>query len=367
MQKMKNYDLKGIQFHNQRERESRTNSDIDPAKTKLNYDLVNPVHIDYKEKVKSIIEEQKTSERKVRKDAVLVNELLITSDQEFFESLSLEEQKRFFKESFELFSERYGRQNIAYAMVHLDEKTPHFHLGVVPMRDGKLQGKNVFNRQELLWIQNEFPKQMQQLGFDLQRGEENSSREHLTVQRFKAETIKEQIQELEENKTELEEDLNTTVNRLEALKGSLEALETHSKDIDAIVGKKSFMRQDVLLKVDDFESLRNYAKKLPAVMLDNTKLSQERNRFEEKNELLKKQVLKLGKENDSLIKENKNLKKELSISQQLYKFAKEFLKRNKIFEKFVQYLQNIDSKEKEVRKNEQQQQTKKRNEIENER
>ena len=29
MQKMKSPDLKGIQFHNQRERESRTNDDID--------------------------------------------------------------------------------------------------------------------------------------------------------------------------------------------------------------------------------------------------------------------------------------------------------------------------------------------------
>ncbi len=34
------------------------------------------------------------------------------------------------------------------------------HLGVVPMRDGKLQGKNVFNRQELLWLQDKFPEHM---------------------------------------------------------------------------------------------------------------------------------------------------------------------------------------------------------------
>src|SRR5699024_4710502 len=34
------------------------------------------------------------------------------------------------------------------------------HLGVVPMRDGKLQGKNVFNRQELLWLQDKFTEHM---------------------------------------------------------------------------------------------------------------------------------------------------------------------------------------------------------------
>src|SRR5699024_12763407 len=103
---------------------------------------------DYNERVKEIIESQKTGTRKTRKDAVLVNELLVTSDRDFFERLDPGEQKRFFEESYKLFSERYGKQNIAYATVHNDEQTPHMHLGVVPMRDGKLQGKNVFNRQE---------------------------------------------------------------------------------------------------------------------------------------------------------------------------------------------------------------------------
>src|SRR5699024_12353136 len=80
----------------------------------------------------------------------LFRSLLVTSDRDFFERLDPGEQKRFFEESYKLFSERYGKQNIAYATVHNDEQTPHMHLGVVPMRDGKLQGKNVFNRQELL-------------------------------------------------------------------------------------------------------------------------------------------------------------------------------------------------------------------------
>src|SRR5699024_3390763 len=150
MQKVKSAGLKGMQFHNQRERESRTNEDIDRERTHENYDLQNDENINYNERVKDIIDSQKTGTRKTRKDAVLVNELLVTSDRDFFERLDPGEQKRFFEESYKLFSERYGKQNIAYATVHNDEQTPHMHLGVVPMRDGKLQGKNVFNRQELL-------------------------------------------------------------------------------------------------------------------------------------------------------------------------------------------------------------------------
>lgn len=59
MQKMKSHDLKGIQFHNQRERESKTNSDIDKERSHKNYDFVNDENIDYNERVKEIIESQK--------------------------------------------------------------------------------------------------------------------------------------------------------------------------------------------------------------------------------------------------------------------------------------------------------------------
>src|SRR5699024_1175121 len=98
MQKVKSPGLKGMQFHNQ--------------------------NINYNERVKDIIDAQKTGTRKTRKDAVLVNELLVTSDRDFFERLDPGEQKRFFEESYKLFSERYGKQNIAYATVHNDEQTP---------------------------------------------------------------------------------------------------------------------------------------------------------------------------------------------------------------------------------------------------
>src|SRR5699024_12086409 len=75
-----------MQFHNQRERESRTNEDIDRERTHENYDLQNDENINYNERVKDIIDSQKTGTRKTRKDAVLVNELLVTSDRDFFRS-----------------------------------------------------------------------------------------------------------------------------------------------------------------------------------------------------------------------------------------------------------------------------------------
>src|SRR5699024_8114970 len=144
---------------------------------------------DYNERVREIIESQQTCTRKRRKNAVLVNEWLGPSDRDFFEQQDLEEQKQFFEKSYNLFYERYGKQNIAYATVHNDEQTPHMHLGVVPMRDGKLQGKNVFNRQELLWLQDKFPEHMKKQGFELKRGERGSDRKHIETAKFKKQTL----------------------------------------------------------------------------------------------------------------------------------------------------------------------------------
>ncbi|MDN8779981.1 plasmid recombination protein, partial [Staphylococcus aureus] len=79
MQKVKSAGLKGMQYNNQRERKSRTNDDIYHERTRENYDFKNDKNIDYNELVKEIIESQKTVSRKTRKDAVLVNELLVTS------------------------------------------------------------------------------------------------------------------------------------------------------------------------------------------------------------------------------------------------------------------------------------------------
>ncbi|WP_211656088.1 MobV family relaxase [Planococcus alpniumensis] len=344
MQKMKSPDLKGMQFHNQRERESRTNPDIDPDREHLNYDLLHQEKIDYNKHVKAIIESQKVSERKTRKDAVLVNELLVTSDRKFFDRLDPAEQKRFFEESHKLFSERYGQQNIAYATVHNDEKTPHMHLGVVPMRDGKLQGKNVFNRQELQWMQEEFPKHMQSLGFEVERGIASdrkhiemgfevergiaSDRKHIEMSRFKALTLNEEIKTLEKE--------------TEALRNAL----TASKKVDELqVSKPSlFDRNHVKLPVEDFEALKARAKAteaiestiathekqfddmFDAVVSSDRKLDQEKT----KTERLQKENSQLKQENQELRKENKTLKSKLNL---LVEFAKTHLDKFKEWQK----------------------------------
>lgn len=332
MEKMKSHDLKGMQFHNQRERESKSNPDIDKSKSGLNYDLVNPEKIDYNKRVKEIIENQKTGTRKTRKDAVLVNELLVTSDRGFFERLDPQEQKRFFEESHKLFSDRYGEQNIAYATVHNDENTPHMHLGVVPMRDGKLQGKNVFNRQELLWIQNEFPKHMQGLGFDVQRGEENSKREHLTTQQFKAKTLEEKVEDLEmalHTKQTEKQEIETSIKDIESRLSDLGKSLAHVKKVDEVEVKEKgglIRSKTVELDQEDFEGIKMLAKASEALKTKSDEFEsywidemQKNDRLEDENKILKKENDRLRDENKELVRENTFLTRTLDNLKVLYK------------------------------------------------
>lgn len=337
MQKMKSHDLKGIQFHNQRERESKTNEDIDPDRTHENYDLVNDEPIDYNERVKEIIESQKVGTRKTRKDAVLVNELLVTSDRYFFERLEPDEQKRFFEESYKLFADRYGKQNIAYATVHVDEKTPHMHLGVVPMRDGKLQGKNVFNRQELLWLQDKFPEHMQKLGFDLQRGEKGSDREHIETSKFKKQTLEKEIDllesELKNKKSELailsEEVSGEFKIPVKREKKSVE-VPTGKRNLLGIEQKKTVMKStgNVILKDEVFQDLKQ---KVKAGAVLQTRVDQLLNTdYAKENQSLKKEVKELRSTNKSLSEENSRLKNTVdhltNEIESLYVLTKDFLK-----------------------------------------
>ncbi|MGB2994383.1 MAG: MobV family relaxase [Paenisporosarcina sp.] len=351
MQKMKSHDLKGIQFHNQRERESKTNPDIENDKSHLNYDFVNDGNIDYNERVKEIIESQKTGTRKTRKDAVLVNELLVTSDRHFFERLDPAEQKRFFEESLKLFSERYGEQNIAYATVHNDEKTPHLHIGVVPICDGNLQGKNVFNRAELLWIQDKFPEHMKGLGFDLERGEKGSNREHIETQTFKKQTLEKEIDFLEKNIVTKKDELTAFVEKVES--DLVVPAKRQMKSIEVPTGEKTLFgkektktekkpTENVIISRSDYKKMVTAAQDNEKLKLhiknmlntdtakENTKLAQQNEQIKEKYNGLVQRFNANIEDYNNLLKENRSLKSRVSdLTNEIgsvYKSAKEFLK-----------------------------------------
>ena len=196
MEKMKVGNLGGAYRHNERIFKNHSNKDLAPNRSHLNYELTDRDRsVSYEKQIKNYVNETKISKRAIRKDAVLCDEWVITSDKTFFEKLDQEKTRDFFETAKNYFAENYGEENIAYASVHLDESTPHMHMGVVPFENGKLSSKAMFDREELKKIQDELPKYMNEHGFDLQRGELNSEAKHKTVAEFKQDMA---VKELDE-------------------------------------------------------------------------------------------------------------------------------------------------------------------------
>ncbi|HDK8262733.1 TPA: plasmid recombination protein, partial [Staphylococcus aureus] len=163
----------GIQKHVQRENNNYENEDIDHSKTYLNYDLVNANKQNFNNLIDEKIEQNYTGKRKIRTDAIKHIDGLITSDNDFFDNQTPEDTKQFFEYAKEFLEQEYGKDNLLYATVHMDEKTPHMHYGVVPITDdGRLSAKEVVgNKKALTAFQDRFNEHVKQRGYDLERGQ----------------------------------------------------------------------------------------------------------------------------------------------------------------------------------------------------
>ncbi|MBP5810210.1 MobV family relaxase, partial [Lactiplantibacillus argentoratensis] len=183
----------------------------------LNYDLVVGRTDNFKTDIEAYINENKASKRAVRKDAVLVNEWILTSDKDFFEQLDEAETRKYFETAKQYFADNYGDENIRYAVVHMDEKTPHMHMGIVPFDDDKkLSAKRIFNREALQRIQEEFPQYLKENGFDVERGNKNKERKNLSVPEYKA--MREELKKIETEKQETQVKLAHTKKQLDEIK-----------------------------------------------------------------------------------------------------------------------------------------------------
>lgn len=274
MQKMKVGNLTGIENHNKRKTKNHANKDIDVTKSHLNFDLVEN-SATYHKNIMQYINDKKASKRAVRKDAVVVNEWLISSSAAFFEGMEDDEIKRYFEVSKDFFATEFGEENIRYATVHMDEKTPHMHMGIVPFdEDMKLCSKRVVSKQKLIAIQDKLPLYMQEHGFDVQRGEKESQRSHLSVSEYK--DAKEKAKELVVNNQSIYDKIYDEAvknarqvymdqkkveeqkleNEREKLKKDKEKLQTEKnkviKDITIVNGKKISSELDFMDMFEQF-------------------------------------------------------------------------------------------------------------------
>jgi len=245
MEKLKSDNLTGVGNHNQRKTDNHSNKEIDVSLSRKNYDLINGNdEFNFKTDIEKYINETKSTKPKVRKDATLVNEWVISASKEFFEGRSEDETKEYFQSAVDWFKEEYGENNIKYGIVHVDETTPHMHLGVVPFdKDLRLSGKRVFNRQGLRKVQEELPKFLQANGFDVERGDKSDGTRGKSIKEFKRDTLKELKNDVElrnEVKKEIINELLPSYKR----KVKKEVQESENKRYDEEIAKEKVKLQE---------------------------------------------------------------------------------------------------------------------------
>lgn len=266
MMKIKSGAVGGIQSHNNREHEPKTNPDVDMSRSEDNYDLI-PCD-NYKRSIKEKLSNLVESSRAIRKDAVVVCNFIVTSDNETMDALGADRQREFFQDSVKWFSDRYGADRVLNATVHMDETTPHLHIGVMPItQDGRLSAKAIFTKIEMKAIQTEFARDVGEK-YGLERGVEGSERTHLSEARFKeqkalemanehgaiaqelqiiAEDCKQELSEAARSLETVKQELSAMQDRKDTLQGEIERLEAIDKQTKVRVHEALEKQKPVLL------------------------------------------------------------------------------------------------------------------------
>ena len=207
-------------------------NNIDPERTSLNFKLryerngywVTPPGVSLATKINQRILEGKKDAKTIRKDAVKYLSFLLSMSHD---SLVGDRNDPKFKEwviaNFDFMRKEYGHENIVDFTVHLDERTPHIHVTVVPITsDGRLSAKEIVgDRKNLTRLQTEYASHMEKFG--LQRGHH-----YLPGENVPRHTSVNEFYEILEKP-----DKNLVLKIHENLKADFEALITDFKEIKA--------------------------------------------------------------------------------------------------------------------------------------
>lgn len=254
VQKVKAAAVGSMQYHNDRLPGEHSNPNIDHSKRGDNAEFIK--HGSYRADVNDRIERFRKSDRKVRKDAVVLVEGVMTASPEFFEGKSRDEVMAFFRDGFDFVKSEVGEGNMVHFTVHMDESTPHAHFGFTPIKDGTLSWKNYFDGRDALrgWQDRFFEKVSKPWG--LERGEKDTGRTHKDAAQMRRDAERE-IKELDKRK----ECLRQEVEEMEAATPSLsEGVRTLWK------ARSDGSREDAL--ESDLEGLRSQISDLSSQITD---------------------------------------------------------------------------------------------------
>ena len=239
------------------------------------------------------------------------------------------------KDAYRFICDKYGEQNIAAFVAHLDEQNPHIHCTLLPIKDGKFAYKEIFAGKD----KYEYSARMKQLHSDfaevnrkwgLARGSSvsESGARHRTTEEYRrmlseeCTTIEEQIARHKEVLSDLRSDIRLAERRVKGLTSMVENLQKkqaekearlavledelkeHKGDADAISAETDKLKKElayIQLKLADKQDKLKLADRQLSDLKENMDAIQER------TEHLKEEAYKYSRDVhskvDSLLKD----------------------------------------------------------------
>ena len=316
-QKLKSHQIHFSQNHNERNHRSYSNNDINLEKTKDNYHLIESKN--FSRDTEHIIQKNYKGTKAIRKDAVKNIELIFTSDKDFFDNLTPEDERKFFEKSLEFTQEYFGEKNIFSAIVHKDETTPHMHVNLVPItKNGKLSAKEVIgNRKDLEQMQDKYFEKISKTFPELERGKkkEITNKLHKSLEEFKKETAekaqdynykleeKKEIQQIYQNAKGNILNSKVSIEKEDLKKIATKAIEVTQADlvIDKYKKENEKLKDVNLALTKQNEFLLPYFKKSDVLKQENSMLEKEVNGLKAKiNFLVEKYEKEINKQKEKL-------------------------------------------------------------------
>lgn len=245
-------DLRGSLAHNLRLQDT---PNADPSLSHLN---IEPTTLSTIDKCLARNDEV-LSGVKVRKNAVLAHEILVTGSPEHMAALTRAQQMEYFKDAQQYLNKLHGgARNLISMSVHFDETTPHCHFIYAPVIDGRLNSRLVIggHKQRLSELQTEFAAVVgAKHGF--QRGEKNSKATHQDLRDRKK--LEEDVKALNLERSNLLEDVSNLQLELSKQEKRLDVVSERllTPLLDAVSAKVEAMPELLKTAVDMMFKYRN--------------------------------------------------------------------------------------------------------------
>lgn len=219
------------------------NESIDTSKSHLNYNLAPNHGMSQGEFIKNRCNEVHCLNRK---DVNVLCSWVVTAPKD----LEPIREREFFEQSYKFLKERYGKENVVSAYVHMDEVTPHIHYSFVPVlydkkkEKYKVSAKERVNRTDLKTFHKDLSKHMERhFGKDIGIINEATKEGNKSIEELKRQSATERIDLVKANSKRI---MSTThLKASEMLQKATQHVEKVYGDIKPLENKKKALEERI--------------------------------------------------------------------------------------------------------------------------